>query len=151
MTARFDTIVLAVAVVGCSNAGPPGGCDPCRTTAIANVYVRDGADQPVAGVTIHIRSYLATCGTALRGGEGGQVTLADGHRRILMSSLYSPHTARCFVVLLNPESDPTQPTDSAQFTFTADVEFRAEDGSPRDSVRFDMVVSRNAPSRRRTP
>ena len=72
----------------------PIGCDVCRTTAIANVFVRDSADLPVAGVPVALRTYLQVCGLDLRGGEGPWVTDVDGHRRILMSSLYSPHTAQ---------------------------------------------------------
>lgn len=59
---------------------------------------------------------------------------------MLVSSLYSPHTARCFAVIVNPELDPGQPSGAAEFI--ANVAFRGEDGSPRDSVRFDVVIRR---------
>ena len=136
--ARIGSIAVIAFASSCAD---PVGCDVCRTTAIANVFVRDSADLPVAGVPVELRTYLQVCGLDLRGGEGPWVTGVDGHRRILMSSGYSPHTARCVVVTVNPESDPAQP--SARAEFPANVQFRAEDGSPRDSVRLDVVVSPN--------
>lgn len=125
-------------VAGCTE---PIGCDVCRTTAIANVFVRDSADLPVAGVPVGLRTYLQVCGLDLRGGTGPMVTGTDGHRRILVSSPYSPHTAQCVVVIVNPNGDSAQATDTVEFPAT--VQFRAEDGSPRDSVRLDVVIGSN--------
>ena len=139
-----------ITVIGCSAAivlaahcGDPMGCDPCRTTAVAHVFVRDSANQPIAGVDIDVRSFLEVCGLDFRGGSGPNRADSSGHRRILISSLYSPHTARCFLVIITPGSNANQPSDTAEFR--ASVEFRVHDGSPRDSARFNVVVARTTP------
>ena len=136
---RFWSVAVIAFMASCTE---PIGCDVCRTTAIANVFVRDSADLPIAGVPVALRTYLQVCGLDLRGGSGPWVTEADGHRRILMSSGYSPHTAQCVVVIVNPNGDSAQATRSIEFP--SSVQFRAEDGSPRDSVRLDVVISRTA-------
>jgi len=110
---------------------------------VAHVFVRDSANQPIAGVDIDVRSFLEVCGLDFRGGSGPNRADSSGHRRILISSLYSPHTARCFLVIITPGSNANQPSDTAEFR--ASVEFRVHDGSPRDSARFNVVVARTTP------
>lgn len=138
--ARWSTLAALFLVAGCGTEPSICGGGPCRTTAIANVYVRDASDQPVAGVGLSIRTYLQVCGLDLRGGEESQVTLPDGHRRIEVTSLNGPHTVGCIALMVNPTMDPAFPSGSKEFE--ASLEFRIDDGgrTPRDSVRLDIVV-----------
>lgn len=133
------SIAAVVLASGCSSPGPTT-CDLCRTTAVANVFVRDSTNQPVARVLVGVRAYLQQCGTGYLGGEGGLATDSLGYRRVLMTSLYSPQTAGCFIITAATDSTPSQPIGSRQVVNS--VQFRAEDGTPRDSVRFDVIVPR---------
>jgi hypothetical protein len=47
--------------------------------------------------------------------------------------------ANCFVVRVNPDGNPAFPSDT--FLFNTPVQFRVRDGTPRDSVRFDVTVA----------
>jgi hypothetical protein len=105
---------------------------------VANVFVRDTANLPMAGVDLDIGAYLQSCGSQFIGGVGTLRADANGYRRLLMSSLYSPHTANCLRVIISPGTNVAQTTDTADF-MTA-VDFRIEDNSPRDSVRLDVIV-----------
>jgi hypothetical protein len=126
------TIALAI---GCSNSI---GCDVCRTTAVANVFASDTTSQPLAGVDLQIEAYSDTCGSKFLGGVATLRADSMGFRRMLMSSLYSPHTANCLRVIISPGTNVAQPTDTVDF-MTA-IDFRVEDNSPRDSVRLDVIV-----------
>jgi len=132
--------VASLSLSACSDPAQPQGCDGCRTTAVANVFVKDSTNQPVARVLVGVSAYLLQCGTGYLGGEGGLATDSSGHRRVLMSSLYSPHSAECFIVTAATDSTPSQPIGCWQFANS--VQFRAEDRTPRDSVRFDVIVPR---------
>jgi hypothetical protein len=46
--------------------------------------------------------------------------------------------ANCFLVGVIPDSNPAFPSGS--FLFNTPVRFREEDGSDRDSVRFDVIL-----------
>ena len=124
---------------GCSSAGLTT-CDVCRTTAVANVFVKDSTNQPVPSLLVGVRAYLVQCGTGYLGGEGGLATDSSGYRRILMSSLYSPQTAGCVTITITTNASPSQTIGS--WEFATSVQFRADDGTPRDSVRFDVIVPR---------
>lgn len=126
---------IAFTLIACKGVT---GCDICRTTAVANVSVRDSADQPMAGVDIVVGAYEQSCGSQFLGGEGPLRADGTGYRSILMSSLYSPHSAGCLRVIISPGTNLSQPNDTADFI--TNVEFRVEDSSPRDSVRLDVVI-----------
>ena len=134
---RWWYIGVVIMTLGCGTTEPIG-CDPCRTTAIVNVHVSDAVGQPIVGVPLLITTYLTTCGIGFRGGEEGFVTQSEGHRRILISSLFSPHTVECIRLTVNSSLNPNFP--SATKELPARLEFRAEDGTPRDSMRLDIVV-----------
>ena len=141
MDARL-AIVLMLAVAGCSD--PVGGCDPCRTTAVVFGDVRDANGSPIGSIKLHILSYLMPCPASLfRGGES-PYTDAAGHYRTLVSSLYSPHTAQCIRVFLDPSTTAGTGTDTLEFPVT--LEFRIDDDrTARDSIRLDLVFP-DAPS-----
>lgn len=129
-------LLPALVLTACGDPVEPG-CDPCRTTAVVYGTVRDSVGSPVADVRISILGYLAgSCDAGFRvGGDG--YTDASGRFGGLLSSLYSPFTARCFKVTVNPDS--TDPWPTQPFLVQDSLEFRDElHGEPRDSLRIDV-------------
>lgn len=105
-------LVLLVGFLAGCNTKPE--CHPCRTTALANVYVRTQSGAAVAGARLVVLAFRDACGGFQLGGESNVVTDANGHRRMLISSLYSPQTARCILVAVDPEPGDRPPESNSQ-------------------------------------
>lgn len=136
---RGSLLVGVLLTLGCS-ASEPNYCeDPCRWTALVNVHVIDTANRPVPQATFQLHMFLQPCGPSQdpRAVDNG-ITDAEGHRKLLVTALRGPETMRCVVLTVNPLGDPAYPGGSK--VFPAALEFRAEDGSPRDSMRLDIIV-----------
>ncbi len=57
----------------------------------------------------------------------------------MLGSLFSPFTARCFEITVNPDSTDPWPTET--FLVEDSLEFRDElHGEPRDSLRIDIEL-----------
>ena len=136
---RLAIGLVAAVALACSE-DPAGTCDPCFTSAIAFGTVVDTHGEPLPrSRMIAIWAYEHTCGGRLIGGESGYIHEA-GSFRFRVSSLLSPHAARCFRVMLHADSRSEHPVDTTDIT--GYVEFRAETpGIERDSVRLDAVLT----------
>lgn len=136
-TPRLGEMVLLQMLAGCGTA-PTNPDVVYFTTAVFTIVVRDAEAAPVPGVLVRIRTYLFSCGEFLRGGEGDHATDSTGQRRILASSLYSPHVARCVRVTVSQREPPN--ATLAEQDFPVELEFRVEGGTPRDSVRLEVAL-----------
>jgi hypothetical protein len=127
-------------LAGCADSPQsPNECTgDCVTTAFVTVVLRDSTGARVERAPVQVLSFLGECGGVMRG-AGGATILADaGEGRIELISPNSPHVAACVEVTINPDAGAELPV--VRKTFSGPLEFRAADGSPRDSLRVEVVM-----------
>lgn len=137
-TSAITASAMLCATLGCGEEPTPPIVDVYRTTAVMGIVVRDAGMAPVAGVLVRTSTYLFVCGEQLRGGTGGQATGPEGQRRVLASSLDSPHIVRCVRVTVSQREAPN--ATLGEQDFPVELEFRIHDGTPRDSVGLEIVL-----------
>jgi hypothetical protein len=138
---RYLAIVAVLFALGCSKSTDPG-CDVCTTSAVVFGSITDHAGSPVVGMPLDIRVFAEGCGSgSMRGGSDSGVPRTDGagQYRATVLSLFSPFTARCFVLTSNPNAQGDWPT--AQLEQPGALELRADyNAGPRDSIRIDFQL-----------
>lgn len=134
---RTVTIVAMCLLASCESE-PTAVVDVYRTTALMGVVVRGGDGVPRPGVLVRTSTYLFACGESLRGGTGDQATDSAGQRRVLASSLYSPHLVTCIRVTVSQRESPS--AILAEQDFPVELEFRVHDGTLRDSLGLVVVL-----------
>lgn len=128
-------MALLIVAVGCDES--PTGCDPCRTTVIVYGNMRTGDGVELSRVRFDLLTFSSAGCDRGSIGIGSGYTNELGEYRVLISSLFSPHTARCIQFAVNPDSVPGVPTDTVHLPM--DLDFRPL-GEAQDSVRLDVVV-----------
>ncbi len=141
MPKRFGLTLLTTLGLLAACAGDPQGlndCDDCVTTAFVTVSLRDSTGARVDRAPVQVVSFLGACGGVMRGAGGATITAAAGEVAIELVSPNSPHVAECVEVTINPDAGDELPV--VRRTFAGPLEFRAANGSPRDSLRVEVVM-----------
>ena len=137
---RYSVAIVGVFLLSCGS--PTEACHVCTTDAIAYGLVVDANGQPVVGIPLDIRAFADDCPSEqLRGGTDSHVPRTDGsgrYRAVIMS-LWSPFTARCFVIRTNRDSLPQWPMETFERSGELHLRPRTSDQA-RDSIRFDIQL-----------
>ena len=141
---RSTLTIAALCASASSCGGDPISCDVCSTDAVAFGRITDQSGSPIANAPISVHSFTEDCVDLDVRGSGSGPTNAAGDYRLQIRSIFKPHTARCFRIIVNPEGIAGFPTGMADVP--GDVEFRpGPEAAGLDSVRLDASIELSGP------